>query len=524
MKEKVVKKKSSKLLIIFVVTALVVVGGSVSAFFLVVKSPKVQYFMAEADTFGQMGEIVEDRYKNELKWIEVQQEKPVKTEFNLSGEWNDSSVDYDMQQVQSIVNSVTLSMKQVNDPVKKEMEASFSGKLGSMDVNFGSVYATSEKLLASFPFMDQLIRFDDKDYGKLMRENNPEYQGNDNLGLSSLFENGFTMTEEHRTYVEKEYIQYLMKELPEEAFTSEKEEIVVFDKKVNTKKVKMDLSEIEVKKLMKNLFEKAKKDEKLKSILKEQIAVSSIAGDASNNDIATMMENYDDGLDEVIKGIDSISIPNGLQSTIWHQSNTIMKREFKMGIGQDNNQVSMLAIGGTQMLDKEAQKWDYKVGVKESSGENNDIRIKGKLTNKDGKANDSLTVSMNDNKFTYKGKEILKDKKRTFERSFGFTDGDMYPELIWKGSATHESDSIKANHEFTVNEESMGDNMFNLILKQQGKVVKKVDLPKENSETVNIGQMSMVEIEAFIGENVTPKFQEWIAGLMGDIQGELDNL
>ena len=31
--------------------------------------------------------------------------------------------------------------------------------------------------------------------------------------------------------------------------------------------------------------------------------------------------------------------------------------------------------------------------------------------------------------------------------------------------------------------------MFNLLLKQQGKIVKKVDMPEETDDTVNIGQM-----------------------------------
>ena len=188
MEEKVVKKKSFKTLIVVVVTALVLVGGSVSAFFLLNKSAKVQYFLAEMETFKQIGTLVEERYKNELNWMKVQQEKPVETKYDLSGEWNDPSVDYDMQEIQSIVNSVTLSMNQVYDPMKKELEASFSGGLGSITIDFGSIFATTEKLVAALPFMEELIRFDDKDFGKLMRESDADYEGNENLGLSKLFE------------------------------------------------------------------------------------------------------------------------------------------------------------------------------------------------------------------------------------------------------------------------------------------------------------------------------------------------
>ena len=42
--------------------------------------------------------------------------------------------------------------------------------------------------------------------------------------------------EEANSYIEKEYIEFFIKELPEDAFTSEKEEIVVFDQKVKRKK------------------------------------------------------------------------------------------------------------------------------------------------------------------------------------------------------------------------------------------------------------------------------------------------
>jgi len=518
--EKAVKKKSPKILIIMVLTALVIVGGSVSAFFLVNKSPKLQYFLAEAETIKQMGAIFEDRYKNELNWLETQQEKPVETNFDLSGEWNDTSVDYEMQEVQSIVNNTKISSKQAYDPVKKELEMDLRGELGSVNMNFGSLFITTEKLVGSLPFMDELIRFDDKDFGKLMRQSDPDYDGNEKLGLSQVFEDGFSMTEESRTYLVKEYITYLIKEVPEEAFTSEKEELSVFDKKIKTKKVKMDLTEQQVKSLLKNLLEKAKSDEKLKSILKEQLTLTSFAGDTSDNEIATIMDGFENGLDEAIEGVDSIKLPNGLQSTIWHHSNKIVKREFAMGVGEDKTDVDTLMINGTQLLEKTGQKWDFTMGIEDSFGDENVVKIIGDLSWNDQKATDSITLSMDDMNFIYKGKEQLEGKKRTFTRSFGYTDGNVDPAVIWKGSATHESDSMKANHEFTFSEETMGANMFNLILKQQGKIVKKVDMPVETEGTVNIGEMNKDELDAF-GEEIMVKAQDWMFGFMEDLQAEI---
>lgn len=521
MEETVVKKKSFKTMIVVIVTALVLVGGSASAFFLLNKSAKVQYFLAEMETFKQIGTLAEERYKNEVDWMKVQQEKPVETKYDLSGEWNDPSVDYAMQEVQSIINSVTLSMDQVYDPTKKELETAFSGKLGNLSVDFGSIFVTTEKLVVALPFMQELIRFDDKDFGKLMREFDESFEGNEDLGLSRLFESGSASMEEANRYIEKEYIEYFVKELPEEAFTTDKEEIVVADQKVKAKKIAMNLSEAQVKTLLKDVLVKAKKDDKLKEIIKNQLGVSAFAGDYSINDLAMIMEEFDNGIDEAIDGIDTLSIPDGIQSTIWLQSNLIVQRDFALTIGPSEDELVAFNITGTQLLEETAQQWDYKVAVTDTFGDESAVNIKGDLSWKDRKADDSIAISVDDSEFSYKGKEELKDNKRTFTRTFKFTDGYSEPSLIWKGSATHDSDAMSANHEFSISEQGLGEDMFNLLLKQRGKVVKNVDMPEETPDTVNIGQMDQEEIESFIEEEVVSRVQDWFINLMGDVEGEL---
>src|SRR5690606_12662977 len=106
--------------------------GSVSAFFLLNKSPKVKYLLAETKTFTQMGDLFQERYQNEFDWMDVQKKKPVETTQDLSFEWNDPNADYDMVEMQRILNNTTFTMKQTKDPVKKEWEMDFSGKFGSV--------------------------------------------------------------------------------------------------------------------------------------------------------------------------------------------------------------------------------------------------------------------------------------------------------------------------------------------------------------------------------------------------------
>ncbi|MBE1554227.1 DUF6583 family protein [Sporosarcina limicola] len=524
MENEVGKKKSPKLIIALVVTALVLLGGSASAFFILNKSPKIEYLMAEVNTIKQIGELFEDRYKNEMQWMETQKKKPVESTFDLSAEWNDPDIDYDMEEVQGIINSVTLSMRNVFDPVKKETEFEMAGELGSTEVKFGKVFITPEKLLVALPFMDDLIRFDDDDFGRLMKEQDVDYEGNEKLGLSQLFEDSFSTTEELNKHIEKEYLTYFFKELPETAFTSVKEDIEVFDKKINAKKIAMNLSEKEVKTLMKNIFKKVKEDKKLKKMLEEQLSIASFGSEISPSELTELFEVYDEGLDEAIKGIDSLSIPNGIQSTIWQHSNKIVKRDFAMEIGEFEGEEATIKVSGTQLLEKNEQKWKYTIAVIDAdSDEEEVVKFVGDLKWKDQKAEDSITISADSVKLLYKGKEKLDGKKRTFTRSLSLADGDTSPKLVWSGSATHESDSMKANHAFTVTEQGMEEDMYNLNVKQQGKVVKKVDMPVESDDTVKLKDMNMTEIESYIEDDLGPKFLGWFMELMGDVESEIYN-
>ena len=526
MQEEVVKKRPKGLIIGLVIAALVVVGGSASAFIFLNKSPKVEYLLAEATSAKQISDIFEGRYQNEMKWLETQKKKPVESTLEISAEWNDPNVDYYMEEVQSIVNNSMLSIRNVYDPVKKEIEVELGGEFGSMEVNAGKAHVTTEKLFLSLPFTDDVIQFNDEDFGRLMKEYDPSYEGQEDLGLSRLFDYNFMSAEGLNTYIQEEYVEYFIKKLPEEAFTSEKEKISVFDKEVNAEKLSMKLSEEDVKKLMKDLFGKIRDDEKIKEILKdsldEQTAMASMTGEEIPVELTEIIVLFEDGLNEAIEDVDTWSIPDGIESTIWQHSNSIVKRDFAMTMGEYEGEETSFVVNGTQLLEKENQQWAYTITVNDLYyDEENTLEFTGDLAWDRQKSKDSMKISVDGDEIFYEGEEELDGKERTFKRAFGYSDGYSSPKLIWTGTATHEKDSVKANHAFTVSNEDWDENMYNLVVKQDSKVVKKVDMPGKSDKIVNIGDMSLVEIEQYIEEELMTKFEEWSFEFMGDLENEL---
>lgn len=521
MEEQNLKKKSPRLFIALIVAAILIVGGSASAYFMFSKSPKLQYVMAEGASLKLMGELFQDRYQNEMKWMETQKKKPTETTMDISAEWNEPYVSYDMEEAQALINSSKLTIRNVFDPVKKETEIELGADVGSTSIDLGKVFATPEKVLLALPFTDDLIRFDDSDFGRIMREIDEEYEGNENLGLSQLFETDFSSASELTTYVRKEYLEFIFNELPEEAFTSDKEDVDVFGKTVKATKLTMKLDEKQYKSLVEKVLVKLQKDEKLKEMLKDQMAMSSFAGDVTATDLTNMITEYEEGLEMMIEELDELDTPGTITSTIWAISNKIVKRDFDMTVGEEGEEES-LRIEGVQLLEKEEQQWKYKISVVESNDDKEDlVKFNGKLAWKDNNSNDSITLIMDDVKLTYKGQEKLDGSKRTFERTFGFTDGYDSPELIWSGSAKHEGDSMSADHNFTINEESWDPDMYHLKLKQKSKVVKNVEMPKESADTVVLKDMSVEEMVEYAEESLAADAQGWVWDLMGDIESEI---
>ncbi|MCM3743742.1 hypothetical protein M3193_06270 [Sporosarcina luteola] len=519
-------KRKSPVLLIAVLTAVLVIGaGAVSAFFLFNKSPKVKYLLAETKTFTQVGDLFEERYKNEVDWMDVQKKKPVKTTYDLSAQWDDPSAGYDMAELQRILNNTTISMTQVKDPVEKEWEMNFSGKFGTISTEFVTLYFTPEKMLAALPFTDKLLFFMDEDFGKMMRETDAFYEGPEKLGLSRMFEEQFSMDGEFQKYVKEEYMEYLYHELPEDAFTSDKEEIDVFGEKMKTEKVEMKLSEEQVKSLLVDLFKKARDDEKLKALLKEQIAFSTMTEDVSDQKLTELIGDFEDSMEEAIKEVNGWQIPNGIESTIWHKSNSIVKREFVMSIGETKGEIATLKFEGAQLLEKSGQKWDYSfTGTGPQMQEEKIVNFKGDLTWKDGKSDDTITINAEDVSITYKGKEELDGKDRKFNREISVDDEGFSPKLVWSGKATHEKDTMKADHEFTIIDPSgaISTTDIHLRLKQEGKIVKKVEMPDESKNTVDVGKMSSDEMDD-LGDELAREFEKWVTDLMGDLQSELEN-
>lgn len=489
-KEDCMKKKT---LIIAIISIFIVAGGA-SAFFLLNKTAKEQYFISEVKTIQHIQEIVETRYEDETEWANIGRTKATDSIYELSGEYEGNA----NPQLKQILNNSNIGLRIAADPNEREVETEINATVLGVDVDPIKAYITTEEIIVGLPFYDQLIQLKDKDFGQLMTALDPTYEGSETLGLDSFLGDKGLYTEENMEYLKDEYAMYIYESIPEEAFTVADETVDVNGKSVKAEKVVMTLTEAEVQKILKDVLKKAKDDPKFEEIVKDSTeSFIDQLNLASNSEEPV---DYDEMMDDIIKSIDDIKLPNGINSTIWHDSNLIVKRDFNVEIPD----AGTFAITGTQSLEENAQNWEYSVGL-----DNQSLTITGDLSaTKDGTYTDKVSIlDTNNVGLVYNAEEKLAGEERTFERTFKLEDENQPMEFLWNGTSNYKKDTMQADHEFviTIDESS------NAVVKigQESKIIKKVDLPADSEKMVNIGTMDSDSLQQLLSEDIYPEMESW---------------
>ncbi len=485
----------NKRFIPILVAALILIIGSVTAaVFFFKKSPKEQYFLAEIDSAKYMVELFKDRYKEEFDWIEVTKEKPVQYEYDLSLQHDGQDVYGAM--LNGLLSGISAKITLQQDPVENIASADFEGSFMDVKVENFTGYATTEKLVIDLPFSDKYIQLKDNDFGKVMSNFDETYVGDEKLGLADILENRTLLTDEQSNYLLDEYVKYVYKELPNDAFTKESETIDVHGKSMKTDRVAMNLSAQEAQNLLVKVLEKAKKDEKLKAILVDILKKSS--GPEIDVAVAMIEEEFESSLDEAITELkETEDVTGNIESVIWVADKHIVKREMKAKEADEE----FVIVKGTQLLEKEQQVFAYEFAEGESA-----LHLKGELSWKDGKASDKVSMLSNTGEgLTYTGEETLTNGERQFERVLTFEDGYDTFTLDWIGSSAYKKDSVVGDYSFGL---ATADFAGKLNIQEKAELIKKIEIPTDK-ETVDLGSMDATELEQYLYEDLLPSFEEW---------------
>src|SRR5690625_1738110 len=218
------------------------------------------------------------------------------------------------------------------------------------------------KLLLQLPFLEDVLQIDSEDIGQLLHEIDPyTFEEDASYDFSQVFNlEDYPIPEDDSEYLKDKYGKFLYDELPDDAFSSEKEEVDLEGESVKAEKVTVHLTEDDVKTLVTNFAEEMENDDRLKKIMEVYFEKNFIPTD----ELDMLMDDFDDALEEMKEDVDEITLPEGIESSIWVKSGLIVKRHFALTTEDNFGDEVTFNIEGTQLLDDKKQTFDYDINFK----------------------------------------------------------------------------------------------------------------------------------------------------------------
>lgn len=511
------KKRLSKGVIIAIIAAILVIGGVVAAVTLTNTSPKQSYFLAEKKTLDHLKSTLEERYQPELDWTEQTYENPVEQSMDLSAQYlgPTGTSGYEEVDPAQIINNSSLSATVKTDMENKQMVTELAGNFAGLEIDGIEVYMTDEKIMLGAPFLDNYLQIKDEDFGPLLKEIDPmTFTGEESLELDTIF-NRFH-SDEDLEYLKSEYGELIYNELPDDAFTTSDETIEVNGESLKTEKIVLHLSEKQVQDLLSTVFEKMEKDDRLKELIKKQLMSVQMGEVAVDQELNQILTDFEDALAKAKEDVYDIHIKDGIKSTIWVHDDLITKRDLKVEVGSNEDDLVAFTINGTQFFDDSTQTFDYDLGFADTVSEGS-MNISGDLSWKDNQANDSIKLTVDNHEISYEGTETLEDGTRDFERVFSYNDSTVNGSLTWDGSASYDKDKMNGEHKLTLETSETG-NLITLNLAVDGQLIDAIESPAEDN-VKDLGTMSMEELSQYMETKVIPDFQNWLYETMGGADG-----
>lgn len=508
-----------RVVIASMIAILIAAGAAVAYIAISNSSPKSKYFQSEINSLEFMKDVFKDQYEPEMAWRNEAKDNPVKSSYTLTFDYDDSNVEFNMFSPAAFINHSSLTLDMEKDAKDKKLSANLNANIGNMDIGDFSFYATDEKIMTEMPFLQEVLLLHADDIGSVLHTLDPEVDPEQKFDLNILFDgpNKF-ISDEQKAYIQKEYFDLIHEELPEEAFKSSRETVEVNNESIKAEKIEFHLTEQELKEIIVLVIDKMSKDEKLLEIIREMVinqinlglSFTSISP-AMKTEVDMFIAEFESGLNEAKNAIESIVIKNGIKSTIWINKGLIVKRDFKIEVGESDDYLLGLQVDGEQLLQNNEQFFDYDITVS-NPVESATFNMSGSFTLNKGKSKDTITLSFEHGSASYTSEETLKDQKREFERTLTFAANVLNDpiEIIWSGNATYDRDKMNSEHELLY--EDQGESIT-LHLAKDAELIKEVNIPDSNLK--DLGEMDQMELIHFIEFDLANQFEQWLFGIIG---------
>ncbi len=332
-------KKSKKP--IFISLALIVLLGisaTVYALFFDL-SAKETYFLAEKKTMEQTSEDFNQMFAVNKDLASKTLEEPSDSSLNLSLQSIQGleAIDPNIAMFSSFLNQVQLNVNTQLDPEKNEGLFELKAGMGGTELVKAAAYQSDEVVGVNVPLLyDQYVYMNNNDFGKVMSEMDPTYNGPEKLDNFVKLQLESMQNQEKLKEHAEEYGKFVFDSIKDENVTME--DGVEFEGE-KYRQLTLKLSEKETKELLKALLQKIRNDDELLDLYIGQDMMTSYMN--SNMDDVDVKKEFKTMLEEAENALDDVNIPEGLTSVILIDNDKmIVKRDVTIKMGDDTEVIN----------------------------------------------------------------------------------------------------------------------------------------------------------------------------------------
>ncbi|SDK99160.1 DUF6583 family protein [Lacicoccus qingdaonensis] len=491
----------SKIILILGILAglLLLVGiGGFAAYQFFMNTPKNNYLLAEKDEIDYFMEVFEERFESELEWYEQTQTNAVEMGYTVTADVNDPSLN-EMGLGQMINQSEVILQTQL-DNENEYSSVDMSGNIAG--VSFEDIFAYLDEDTAgiTFPFIEEYIILNEADAATFINTMEPEAMEEDTEVDYSDFFTG-SLSEENIEYIQDEYTSFIRQELPDDAFSSESEDITVGDDEISAEKLTMELSETQIQEFLSSLYTKIADDEELAEMIRMEFTMN-----AADMEGEKFISDFNEALREEAEEVHNREFPDGLTSTIWSDGDHIVKRELN-GSFVDSGETVPIEIAGEKVVSDEGEQFNYTIS---SEGESVDMEAAFNETEDGFSDHVEFSEQNSSSIFALSMDKTSVDTEQTnFQLDFptGF-EGETVS-LFWDMEGTYEEDQVSQTHTLYADDgTTVTRDNFALNIDVEGSTLNEVERP-ETENTVDLGSMEESELEQYFNE-FGEQFTEWM--------------
>ncbi|GGI40899.1 DUF6583 family protein [Mammaliicoccus stepanovicii] len=498
---------STKIKVIIIAAVVVFFGviavGGAAVYYFVTNTPKNTYLLSEQESAKSWKDYFNDRFENEAKFQDKMKDESYETSLKLGVSLPESLIS-ELNVPKSVIDSTNIVFNVGHDPKKEKSKLGITPTIADNKIGKFQWSADNKNQYVETPLFDdiykvknnEIIKGLEKISGEPFDNETKKDLTNESLNLNTIL-SGSQVSQDKIDKISKKYSDLVIDQLDDDNFKSEKEKVKIFDDEKKLKKVTMNLSNKDTKKITVAVLKEAKKDKDLKDIVKKQ-------GD---------VKEYDKQLDDLLKDAqkqETSKYPK-IKSIIYVDGKEILKRDLTI-TGDDNTKLKLV---GTNVID-DGVKVDYKVTV---PGEEGSLSIKGKSTDGD-QIHDKYDIEFKENEFSstkvkFDNKSKVDGSTRKDNGKLTFTMPNSEPfNLNYKHNLDSDTKNNKQKQKLDIDFDLNGETIKVML---DGKTELKKDIKFKKDGAKDVNKLSDSDIED-INKEVEDKFTKITEDVLDDIQ------